>query len=128
MRRIFGIRTFIRWKNKSGLADLALVEAVSEMEQGMIDADLGGDVLKKRIALPGRGKRGSVRVIVATKRQDRWFFLYGFEKNERANINAKELKSLQKIAAEFLNMDERGVAKAIIANELVEVFDDTGQK
>ena len=98
------------------------------MEQGMIDADLGGDVLKKRIALPGRGKRGSVRVIVATKRQDRWFFLYGFEKNERANINAKELKSLQKIAAEFLNMDERGVAKAIIANELVEVFDDTGQK
>lgn len=98
------------------------------MEQGMIDADLGGDVLKKRIALPCRGKRGSVRVIVATKRQDRWFFLYGFEKNERANINAKELKSLQKIAAEFLNMDEQGVAKAIIANELVEVFDDIGQK
>ncbi|MHB8544246.1 MAG: type II toxin-antitoxin system RelE/ParE family toxin [Leptospirales bacterium] len=74
MKRVFGIRTFIRWKNKSGLSDRALLDAVSEMERGMIDADLGGNVLKKRIALPGRGKRGSARVIVATKRQDCCFF------------------------------------------------------
>lgn len=128
MRRIFGIRTFMRWKNKCGLEDRDLVSAVSEMERGMINADLGGDVFKKRIALPGRGKSGSVRVIVATKKQDVWFFLYGFEKNERANINDKELKSLQKIAAEFLSMDKSGVAKAIKTNELVEVFDDTEEK
>ena len=115
----------MRWKNKCRLEGQALVAAVFEMERGMIDADLGGDVLKKRIALPGRGKSGSVRVIVATKRQDVWFFLYGFEKNERANISHRELKVLQKIAAEFLNMDERGLAKAVKANELVEVFDET---
>ena len=54
----------MRWKEKHGLSDQALVKAVAEMEQGLIDADLGGSVLKKRVALPGRGKRGGVRVIV----------------------------------------------------------------
>ncbi|MHB8422352.1 MAG: type II toxin-antitoxin system RelE/ParE family toxin [Leptospirales bacterium] len=128
MKRVFGIRTFIRWKNKSGLSERALLDAVSEMERGMIDADLGGNVLKKRIALPGRVKRGSARVIVATKRQDCCFFLYGFEKNERDSIDNKELEALQKIGAEFLNMDDRNVTKAIEAKELVEVFDDTEER
>lgn len=118
----------MRWKNKSGLTDRSLVEAVSEMERGMIDADLGGNVLKKRIALPGRGKRGSVRVMIATTRKDRWFFLYGFEKNERDNIGHKELEALQKIGAEFLNMADQKMTKAIEAKELVEVFDDTEEK
>ena len=58
----------MRWKEKHGLSDQALVKAVAEMEQGLIDADLGGSVLKKRVALPGRGKRGGVRVIVATQK------------------------------------------------------------
>lgn len=72
---------------KSALSDDALSRAVLEMAQGRVDADLGGRVVKKRVALPGRGKSGGVRTIVATNRGDRWFFMYGFEKNERANID-----------------------------------------
>lgn len=64
--------------------DNAICHAVSEMAQGLIDADLGGNVVKKRIGLSGQGKRGGARTIVATKMADSWFFLYGFGKNERA--------------------------------------------
>lgn len=63
---------------KAGLTDDALRDAVTETVLGLIDADLGGHVVKKRLALPGQGKRGGARTIVATRLADRWFFLYGF--------------------------------------------------
>ena len=59
MKRIFMIRTFARWMRKAGLADQTLCQAVSEMSQRLIDADFG-NVLKKRVPLPGRGKRGGI--------------------------------------------------------------------
>lgn len=80
MSRIFKTRSFNRWLRKSGLSDEVLHQAVEEMERGLIDADLGGHVIKKRIALPGRGKRGSTRTLIGTNFKDRWFFLYGFKK------------------------------------------------
>ena len=85
-RRIFRTRTFSRWMLKNGLTNAALLQAVDEMAQGLVDADLGGYVFKKRVALPGRGKRGSARTIVATRLNDRWFFLFGFNKNEKSNL------------------------------------------
>ena len=97
MRRVFQTSTFTRWMRKAGLTDDALCDAVSEMVQGLVDADLGGHVVKKRIALPGQGKRGGARTIVATKMAGRWFFLYGFGKNERANIDKDELKVFQEV-------------------------------
>ena len=69
---------------KTELTNQSLCLAVAEMAAGLIDADLGGGVVKKRIALPGRGKSGSTRTLVATNKGTRWFFLYGFEKNDRA--------------------------------------------
>jgi len=77
-----------------GLSDAALCQAVKEMEKGLIEANLGGDVVKKRLALPGRGKRGGARTLVATNKDNRWFFLFGFRKNERANITSEELEGL----------------------------------
>ncbi len=74
MRRVFLTRTFTRWMRKAGLASDALCNAVSEMAQGLVDADLGGNVLKKRVALPGQGRRGGARTLVASKMADRWFF------------------------------------------------------
>ena len=65
---------------KTELSNDALRQAVQEMSNGLIDADLGGHVLKKRIALPGRGKRGSTRTLVATNRDDKCFFVFGFKK------------------------------------------------
>ena len=102
MRRVFKTRHFSRWMRKTELTDGALDDAVNEMVRGLIDADLGGGLVKKRLGLAGRGKRGRVRTLVATNKGNRWFFVFGFEKNERANIQDDELEALQEIAAELL--------------------------
>lgn len=126
MRRAFKIRTFSRFMKKMGLTDEALCAAVVEMSQGLVDADLGGNVVKKRVALPGQGKRGGARTIVATKMAGRWFFIYGFSKNERSNIDKDELRMLQEVAKELLGFDDRQLALALVAGEIVEICDGDG--
>ena len=105
------------------MTDPALWAAVREMAGGLIDADLGGHVVKKRVALPGQGKRGGARTMVATKLAERWFFLYGFRKNERANIDKDELRALQEVAKDLLRLDDRQLDIALQAGEIVEVRD-----
>lgn len=121
--RVFRTRTFDRSMKRSGMTDRALWAAVLEMAEGLIDADLGGHVVKKRVALPGQGKRGGARTIVATKLAERWFFLYGFRKNERANIGKDELRALQEVAKDLLGLDDRQLDIALQAGEIVEVRD-----
>jgi hypothetical protein len=94
------------------------------MVQGLIDADLGGHVVKKRVALANRGKRGGARTMVATNLADRWFFLYGFGKNERANINRDELKFFQEVARDVLEFSDQQLQVAISAGEMTEVGGD----
>jgi len=84
-------------------------------------------LMKKRVALPGQGKRGGARTIVATKLADRWFFIYGFGKNERANIDKDELKVLQEVAKDLLGFDGSQLASALTAGEIVEVCNGNDQ-
>lgn len=121
MGRAFKTRTFNRWLRKSGLSDGHLVGAVAEMERGLIDADLGGHVVKKRVALPGKGKRGSTRTLVGTNYNDRWVFLFGFGKNERDNITARELVVLQETAKDLLAFNDKQLEIAIERGELLEI-------
>lgn len=109
---------------KAKLPAHALCLAVAEMERGLIDAELGGGVVKKRIALPGRGKSGSTRTLVVTNKGDRWFFLFGFEKNERSNIAAGELEALRKIAAELLARTQGELDEAVRDGALQEICHD----
>jgi hypothetical protein len=81
----------------------------------------GGDVLKKRVALPGRGKRGGVRTLVATRRASRWFFVYGFEKNEKANVSSKELEALQWLAEQLLDLTGHQLEVAVHDSSLQEI-------
>ena len=122
--RIFKTRLFSRWAEKEGLTDEALHTAVGELEDGLVDADLGGHVYKKRVRLPGRGKRGGARTLIAFRLEHKAFFLYGFAKNARANISDKELKALRLLAAELLGYTDVALAKAVRAGELIEVVND----
>ena len=124
MKRIFRTRYFSRWMRKAKLADNALCMAVAEMENGLIDADLGGGVMKKRVALPGREKSGSTRTLVATNKGDRWFFLFGFEKNERANITVEELEALKGLAKQLLDRTQDQLDEAILDGSLQEICHD----
>jgi hypothetical protein len=115
MRRVFKTRQFAKWMCKTDLTDDALCLAVSEMVSGLVDADLGGDVLKKRVALPGRGKRGGARTLVATRRASGRFFVFGFEKSEKANVSRTELEALQWLAKQLLDLS--GVQLEVAAQD-----------
>lgn len=108
---------------KTGLTDEALCHAVAEMAGGLVDADLGGSVVKKRVALPGRGKSGGARTVVATNLGDRWFFLFGFAKNERSNIDTDELEALQELAKQYLALDEQQLVHAVGSGIFTEICD-----
>jgi len=118
---IYKTKHFTRWARKAGLKDSFLKAAVLEIQSGLLDADLGGGIVKKRIALPGRGKRGSTRTLLATNLKDRWIFVFGFEKNERENILENELTTLKMLAKDLLGMSAAQIKVAIEEGFLVEV-------
>ena len=122
--RVFKNKWFQKWAAKEGLDDEVLRAAVEEIENGLIDAELGGHVVKKRVALPGRGKRGGTRTLVVYQQANKAFFVYGFAKNERANISDKELKALKLLATQLLGYTNPALVKAIDAGELIEVVND----
>ena len=124
MSRAFKTAAFARWLKKSSLTDADLCRSVAEMKQGLIDAHLGGHVVKKRVAPAGRGKSGASRTLVATNLDSRWYFLFGFNKNERANIDPAELQALQEVAKDLLRLDDAAIASALAANTLVEICHD----
>ena len=119
--QIFKTKWFQRWAAREALTDNALLVAVEEIGRGLIDADLGGSVVKKRIGTRGRGKSGSVRTLLAFQLDDKAFFIYGFSKNERSNVSQKELKALKLLATELLGYTNAALEKAMKAGELIEV-------
>ena len=124
MKRVFKTRYFARWMRKTDLTNSALCEAVAEMVQGLVDADLGGGVVKKRVALPGRGKSGGARTLLATSKGNRWFFVFGFEKSDRANISDQELEALQDLAQDLLARTGAQLNFAVQTNALEEICHD----
>lgn len=119
--QILVTKPFARWMRKSQVTNSDILVATQEMVQGLIDANLGGHLVKKRVALRGRGKSAGARTIVATKFEQRWIFLFGFEKNERSNIDVGELKALQELAASLLDLNQQAIAKAISAGQLFQL-------
>ncbi len=122
--RVFKNKGFSKWAEKEGLDDDALLTAVNEMNRGLIDADLGGHVVKKRIALAGRGKSGGVRTLLVYISGNKAFFVYGFAKSARANISEDELKALKHLAKELLSYTDKTLAETITRGALIEVKND----
>jgi len=119
--RVFKNTWFNRFANKEDIADSELREAAKNLEAGQADANLGGGVYKVRIARPGEGKSGGYRVIVFFKSEERTFFVYGFAKSDRANINSKELKAYKEAAREYFSMTEEQLEKRIKHGQLHEL-------
>jgi hypothetical protein len=122
--RIFVTRWFARFARREGIAAADLREAVRRAESGLLDADLGGGVIKQRIARPHAGKSGGFRSIVLFRTGERAFFVYGFAKNARATIRPDELLGFKRLAAEMLSYDDAALAKAVAGGALEEVRSD----
>jgi hypothetical protein len=96
--RIFKNKWFAKFAQKEGISDWMLCQAIRDAEQGMIDADYGGGVIKQRIARQNEGKSGGYRTIILLRKGDKAFFVYGFAKNERANISRYEEREFKALA------------------------------
>ncbi|MEQ3694151.1 MAG: type II toxin-antitoxin system RelE/ParE family toxin [Thalassolituus sp.] len=120
--RVFKTRHFCKWADKEGLNNRMLLLAIQEIESGLIDADLGGNVYKKRVATNNRGKSSGSRTLLAYKSDNTAFFVYGFTKNTRANVTQTELKALKALAKELLSYSNKELVNAITYGEIIEVI------
>lgn len=118
--RIFKTKTLAKFTSQNNIADTSLASAVERAMHGLIDADLGGRVIKQRVARPGQGKSGGFRLLIAFG-SHRAVFLYGFAKNERDNIPNAELTTLREIAGTFLSASNSQISQALKYGALIEV-------
>jgi hypothetical protein len=119
--RLYKLKAFARFQRREQIADRALGKAVRRTEDGLVDADLGGGLIKQRVARPGQGKSGGFRTIIAYRRGDRAVFLYGFAKSERENLNDDELSYWQRVARVYLALTDDAMEAAVAGDELIEV-------
>lgn len=119
--RVLKDREFDDWADEYGVTDAMLCEAAKEIEAGLIDARLGGFLIKKRVAAPGRGKRGGYRTIVGHRQGDRLIFVHGFAKNEAENITKREKEALRKLCDVYMLADDEKLARMIAGEQIVEI-------
>jgi hypothetical protein len=119
--RIFKYPRFNRFAIKEGITDDELQDIVRQLEAGQADADLGGDVYKQRLARPGEGKSGGYRVIVYFKNEFRTFFVYGFSKSDKSNIDKKELKAFKIDAKEDFALTDDEIKAWLKRGTLIEI-------
>lgn len=118
---IYKTKVFQGLFKKSNLSDDDLKSACNEMALGLIDADLGSNLYKKRVAMPGKGKRASYRTMIGAVIGSNYFFLYMFAKSDRANITKLEKVALQELAKEFIGYDKTALDQLVKSGELLEV-------
>jgi len=119
--RVFKTKWLARFARRERIPESSLLDAVARAERGLIDADLGGGLIKQRVARRGEGLSGGYRMIVVFRTKDKAVFLYGFAKSEREDIEPDERRALLSIAAEFLAADDEGFDRIIVRDRLEEI-------
>ena len=121
--RIFKNAWFERFARKQRIDDSALSEAIERAERGLIDADLGGGVIKQRVSRPGQGKSGGYRTIILYRHESRAFFIYGFAKSQQANISDEEKEAFKQAAQHILSLSDAHLTAMIEKGQFSEVHD-----
>ena len=122
--RVFKQKWFSRFARREGISDRDLCDAIERAERGLIDADLGGGVIKQRIPRPNEGRSGGFRSIVYFRAAERAFFVFGFAKSDQDNISAHELRDFRRAAEITLAFGEVELQKLIELEQLSEVHCD----
>ena len=122
--KIYLLKTCARTVRKSAIAVENMIEAVVRAERGLIDADLGGGLIKQRIARKGEGRSGGHRMLIAFRKNHRAVFLFGFAKNAKGNIEADELEAAKTVATGWLGLTQKQIDQAIEDQQLIEVKND----
>ncbi len=122
--KVFKTKWFDRFSRKNGIDDRSLREAIERAENGLIDADLGGGVIKQRIARKGQGRSGGYRTIILFKQGNRSFFVYGFAKSDQENIEKSDEECFKELAINLLNISESHLAELIAKGDFMEVCNE----
>ncbi|MBA4369452.1 MAG: hypothetical protein C0403_17640 [Desulfobacterium sp.] len=112
---------FAKWAKKQNIPISELSNALNEVENGIYEADLGGNIIKKRIRFQGRGKSGSGRTIICYNFANRMFFIHGFAKNEKSNLSSKELHAFKELAKVLFSISDEKLKLAIKNGNFIEV-------
>lgn len=118
---IHKLKTFARFARGEDIPDESLAEAIERAGRELVDADLGGGLIKQRVARKGQGRRGGYRVMIAFRAADFAVFLFGFAKNAQDNLDDRQLTVLRGFAAAWLSADATTIERAVEQGELVEV-------
>lgn len=118
---LYKTRPFARIAKKAGITDTALKAAIAEMQKGIIHADLGGNVYKQRVPVPGRGKRGGSRVIIAANLHDRWIFAHCYLKKDQDTIAPDEEIAFKEFARVYMELDGEALQMAVERGILEEI-------
>ena len=119
--RIFKTKKFAKFARKERIADIKLCKVVKELELGQIDADLGGGVIKQKMARLNQGSSGGYRSIILYRQSQRVFFVHGFLKTNEDNISATEERDFKDLAPILLSLADNKLADLLKTKELVEV-------
>ena len=122
--RTFKAKPFPRFARREGIEDRALCDAVQRIGKGLVDADLGGGVIKQRIARPGQGKSTGVRAILVLRRREHAFFVHGFAKSTPENLRLAELGAVRALADEMLGLDNADLSAMLANGTISEVICD----
>lgn len=122
--RIFKTKWFVRYVRQERINDQGLRDAIERAERGLVDADLGGGVIKQRVARRGQGRSGGYRMLIAYRSGNRAVFMYAIAKNVRGNIDEDELATLREIGAAWLSAQPEQLEHAIREGVLEEMSDD----
>jgi hypothetical protein len=124
--QIFKTKWLARFARREGVSDDSLCEAIERAERGLIDADLGGGLIKQRVARRGQGRSGGYRMLIVYRARDRALFLYGFAKSDQENITASELSSWRDMATDWLELEAATIEQSVADGRILEVYDDEG--
>ena len=119
---IYKLKSFARFARSENIADDKLAEAVLRAARGLVDADLGGGLIKQRVARQGQGRRGGYRVMIAFRAGDFAVFLFGFAKSAEDNLDDRQVNVPRGVAASWLSADAATIKKAVEQGELAEVL------
>lgn len=122
--RIYKNRWFAKFASREGISDATLTAAVDLASRGLIDADLGGGLIKQRVARKGGGKSGGYRTLIFFREDERAVFAFDFAKSDRANLNAVELRAYKQAARIVLALTQAQIDTEVSEERLFEVNDD----
>lgn len=119
--RILKSAWFQRFAHKQGITDETLLEAIKRAEQGLVDSDLGGSVIKQRVPRRGQGKSSGFRTIILYRSSSCAFFVYGFAKSDQSNISEGEQAEFRKMARYLLGLSHDHLAELVDRRQFLEI-------